>query len=108
MQCTKLPACVVGTLGWKCRSGKVNEFRKRQDLPRERISTLFGVSLVAQMVKPTMWLPTMWDTRVRSLDREDPLEKEMVTHSSTLAWKIPQMEEPCRLKSMGSKRFRHD
>ena len=108
MQCTKLPACVVGTLGWKCRSGKVNEFRKRQDLPRERISTLFGVSLVAQMVKPTMRLPTMWDTRVRSLDREDPLEKEMVTHSSTLAWKIPQMEEPCRLKSMGSKRFRHD
>ena len=47
-------------------------------------------------------LPTMWDTQVRSLGREDPLEKEMATHSSTLAWKIPWMEEPSRLQSMGS------
>ena len=39
-------------------------------------------------------LPTMRETRVRSLDREDPLEKEMATHSSTLAWRIPWMEEP--------------
>ena len=64
MHCTKLPACRVGTLGWKFGSGKVNEFRKRQDLLRERISTLFGISLVAQMVKPTMQLPTMWETWV--------------------------------------------
>ena len=42
-------------------------------------------------------LPAMWETRVRSLGREDPLEKEMATHSSTLAWKIPWMEEPDRL-----------
>ena len=49
------------------------------------------VSLVAQMVKH---LPTMQETRLRSLGWEDPLEKEMVTHSSTLAWKIPQTEEP--------------
>ena len=42
-------------------------------------------------------LPAMWETRVRSLGREDPLEKEMATHSSTLAWKIPWSEEPCRL-----------
>jgi len=46
-------------------------------------------SLVAQMVK---CLPTMWETQVRSLGQEDPLEKEMATHSSTLAWKIPWME----------------
>ena len=48
-------------------------------------------SPVAQMVKH---LPTMQETRVRSLGQEDPLEKEMATHSSTLAWKIPWMEEP--------------
>ena len=84
----------VGTLGWKCGSGKVNELSKRQDLLRERISTLFGISLVAQMVKPTMQLPTMWETWVRSLDREDPLEEEMVTPSSILALEIPWTEEP--------------
>ena len=62
-------------------------------------------SLVAQTVKH---LPTMWETRVRSLGQEDPLEKEMATHTSTLAWKIPWMEEPDRLQSMGSQRVRHD
>ena len=59
------------------------------------------VSLVAQTVKR---LPAMRDTQVRSLGREDPLEKEMATHSSTLAWKIPWTEEPGRLPSMGSQR----
>ena len=53
-------------------------------------------------------LLAMWETQVQSLDREDPLEKEMATHSSTLAWKIPWMEEPGRLQSMGSQRVRHD
>ena len=53
-------------------------------------------------------LPAMQETWVLSLDREDPLEKEMATHSSTLAWKIPWTEEPCRLKSMGSQRVRRD
>ena len=62
-------------------------------------------SLVAQMVKR---LSTMWETWVRSLGREDPLEKEMATHSSTLAWRIPWREEPGRLQSMGSQRVRHD
>ena len=47
-------------------------------------------------------------TWVRSLGWEDPLQKEMATHSSTLAWKIPWMKEPGRLQSMGSKRVRHD
>ena len=54
---------------------------------------------MAQTVKR---LSTMWETRVRSLGREDPLEKEMAIHSSTSAWKIPWTEEPGRLQSMGS------
>ena len=62
-------------------------------------------SFVAQMAKH---LPTMQETWVRSLGREDPLEKEMAIHSSTLAWKIPWMEERGRLQSMGSLRVRHD
>ena len=53
-------------------------------------------------------LPAMQESRVRFLGREDPLEKEMAIHSSTLAWKIPWMEEPDRLQSMGSQRVRHD
>ena len=57
------------------------------------------------MVKP---LPAMQKTEVRSLGREDPLEKEMAAHSSTLAWKIPWMEEPGGLLSMGSHRLGHD
>ena len=62
-------------------------------------------SLVAQMVKR---LPTMQETRVRSLGREDPLEKEMATHSSILAWRIPWIKEPGGLQSMGSQRVGHD
>ena len=53
-------------------------------------------------------LPTMQETPVQSLGREDLLEKEMATHSSNLAWKIPWMEEPGKLQSMGSQRVRHD
>ena len=60
---------------------------------------------MAQTVKH---LPTMRETWVRSLGREDPLEKAMATHSSTLAWKIPWTEEPGRLQSMGSQRVGHD
>ena len=52
-------------------------------------------------------LPAMQETQVRSLGREDPLEKEMATHSSTLAWKILWMKEPGRLQSMGSQRVKH-
>ena len=61
--------------------------------------------LGAQRVKH---LPAMRETRVQSLGWEDPLEKDMAPHSSTLAWKIPWMEEPGRLQSMGSQRVRHD
>ena len=53
-------------------------------------------------------LPAMWETWVQSLGREDPLEKEMAIHSSTLAWKIPWMEEPARLQSIGLQRVGHD
>ena len=53
-------------------------------------------------------LPTMWETQVRSLGWEDPLEKEMATHSSTLAWKIPWTEEGGRLQSVGLQRVGHD
>ena len=62
-------------------------------------------SLVAQMVK---CLSAMWETWVRSLGWEDPLEKATAPHSSTLAWKIPWTDEPGRLQSMGSQRVRHD
>ena len=64
-----------------------------------------GTSLVAQMVK---CLSIMRETWVRSLGQEDPLEKEMAIHSSTIAWKIPWTEEPGRLQSMGSQRVGHD
>ena len=53
-------------------------------------------------------LPGIQETRVRSLGQEDPLEKEMTTHSSTLAWGIPWMEKPSRLQSMGSQRVGYD
>ena len=53
-------------------------------------------------------LPTMQQTRARSLGREDPLEKEMATHSSTLAWRIPWTEEPGRLPSTGLQRVGHE
>ena len=65
---------------------------------------LSWASLVAQTVKH---LPAVWEIRLRSLGWEDPLEKEMATHSSTLAWKIPGTEEPGRLQSVGLRRVRH-
>ena len=60
---------------------------------------------MAQTVKR---LSTMQETRVRSLGREDPMEKEMAIHSCTIAWKIPRTEEPGRLQSMGSQRVGHN
>ena len=62
-------------------------------------------SLVAQMVKR---LPVMQETWVQSLVQEDPLEKEMATHSSTLAWKVPWTEKPGRLQSMRLQRVGHN
>ena len=59
------------------------------------------------MTQTVKRLPATWETWVQSLCQEDPLEKEMATHSSTLAWKIPWTGEPGRLQSMGSKRVRN-
>ena len=55
---------------------------------------------IARLIKK---LPAMQETQVRSLGQEDPLEEETATHSSVLAWRVPQTEEPGRLQSMGSK-----
>ena len=66
---------------------------------------LYWAPLVAQTVKH---LPAMQETQVQSLVREDPLEKEMATHSSLVAWRIPWTEEPGRLESMGWQRVGHN
>ena len=76
----------------------------RVQIPRQaRFDSL--LEMVAQMIK---CLPAVRETRVRSLGWEDPLEKEMATHSSILAWRTPGMEEPGGLQSMESQRVRHD
>ena len=95
-----------GWLGLLWGNGEKEEATQRTYLIA-RINFLFiaRTSLVAQTVKR---LPTMQKTRVRSLGWEGPLEKEMAIHSSTLAWKIPWMEERGRLESMGSQRVGHD
>ena len=91
----EFPGClVVRILGIHCHG--------QGSVPGQRTE---GTSLVAQTVKH---LPTMWETWVQSLDWEDPLEREMATHSSILAWKIPWMEEPGRLQSTGSQRVGHN
>ena len=70
-----------------------------------RIVFAVRASLVAQRLKR---LPAMWETWVQSLGREDPLKKEMATHSCIHAWKIPWMEKPGGLQSVGSQRVGHD
>jgi len=73
--------------------------------PPTSIFNLLQFALVAQRLKR---LPAMWETWVRSLGREDPLEKEMAIHSSILAWRIARMEEFGGLQSTGSQRVGHD
>ena len=68
-------------------------------------AALYMSIMVARTVKG---LPAMRETRVQSLGQKDLLEKEMATHSSILAWKIPWMEEPGMLQSMGLQRVGHD
>ena len=68
-------------------------------------SDIIWTSLVAHRLKH---LPAMWETWVRSLGREDPLEKEMATHSSILGWRIPWTKEASKLQSTGSQRVGHD
>ena len=70
------------------------------------MSLLYSMtSLMAQMVKHLL---TIWETRVRSLGGEDPLEKEMAVHSSLLAWRIPWTEESGGRQSLGSRRVGHN
>ena len=76
---------------WGCKESDMTDFH-------------FLSYLVAQMVKH---LPAMRETQVQSLGWEHPLEKEMATHSSTLAWKISRTKEPGRLQFMGSQRAGH-
>ena len=83
-----MPQTIFAPRSYACKKKKLRSLRGIQD------------SLVAQRLKG---LPAMWETWVRSLGREDPLEKEMATHSSILAWRIPWMEEPGGLQSMGHK-----
>ena len=89
------PRAVVGTL--HSQLGRVGHILEHIFLSR--------TFLVAQRARS---LPAMWETQLRSLGGEDTLEKEMATHSNILAWRIPWMEEPGRLQSMGSQRVGHD
>ena len=79
-------------------------------LPKFSPSCYWDVTWTALPTHHTcpLCLCRMWKTWVWSLGREDPLQKEMAIHSSTIAWKIPWTEEPGRLQSMGSKRVGHD
>ena len=90
------------------KASSVNSAKKqRKTIEWERLEIskkIRDAFLVAQRLKR---LPAMWKTRVRSLGWEDPLEKEMATHSGILAWRIPWMEEPGGLQSTGSQRVRH-
>ena len=95
--------------GWKVSSSiSLVLFLSRLSGPQQRTAhhLMPGsvASLVAQVVKCLLAMQESW---VRFLGWEDPLEKEMATHSSTLAWKISWIEEPGRLQSMGSQRVRH-
>ena len=103
--CTLLLSPVTSTtVCWFC-FGSISSFFLELFLHSSPVAYWAPTNLVAQMRK---CLSTMQETWVRSLGGEDLLKKEMATHSSILAWKIPWTEEPGRLKSMGSKRVRHD
>ena len=80
---------------------------ERQGERKNKHFTVFTSSL-ERYVQTVKHLPIVWETRVRSLGQEDPLEKEMATHSSILAWRIPWTEEPGGLQSMGLQRVGHD
>ena len=86
-------------------SGHTKQKTTKNNKKLDFCSLLLRAPLEAQMVKR---LPRWWETWVGSLGQEDPLEKEMATHSSTLAWKIPWMEESGRLQSIGPPRVGHN
>ena len=106
-----MAVCILSFSHGNSEQLKSNDYRDKKLLLISLVLTACGVilifraSLVAQIVKR---LPAMWETWVRSLGWEDLLEKEMVTHSNILAWRMPGTEEPGRLQSMGSQRVGQD
>ena len=78
---------------------------KKNQTAQQKFILNGSASLVAQRLKR---LPAMWENWVQSLDQEDPLEKELATHSSILAWRIPWTEKPGGLQSTGLQRVGHD
>ena len=94
---------VFMALNFTARTGLETPESAKSELVDNYIIT--RASLVTQRLKH---LPPMWETRVRSLGSEAPQEKEMVTHSSILAWRIPWTEEPGRLQSTGLQRVGHN
>ena len=84
-------------LQYSCLENPVNSMERQK-----------GMTLKDELPRSVKHLPTMLETQVQSLGWEDFLEKEMATHSSILAWKIPRMEEPCRLQSVRLQRVGHD
>ena len=101
------PSCSAGKES-TCNTGDPVSIPGSGRSPGERISYPLQDSWASLMAQTVKRLPAMRETRVQFLGREDPLEKEMAIHSSTLAWKIPWTEEPGRLQSMGSQRVGHD
>ena len=98
---------LVGYSPWGCKESDTTRIDLANTLTLINYSPFPTrvASLVAQLVKN---LPTMQEIRVQFLGQEDPLEKEMATYSSILAWRIPWTEEPGRLQSTGSQKSRHD
>ena len=90
---------------WTAREAPGAYIRSDENAPELNVEMIEQLYECAQRLKR---LPGKRETRVRSLGQEDPLEKEMGTHSSTLAWRIPWTEEPGGLQSMGSQRVGHD
>ena len=99
--CTLAGQSVVGIR--RSRKGSQSSPHTQDNIKRRQFDK--STSLVIHLVKN---LPAMQETQVQPLSGEDPLEKEMATHSSILAWKVPWTEEPGKLPSMGSQRIRHD
>ena len=82
--------------------------RDKKDFFSDQCKEIEENNRMGKMAQRLKRLPAMRETWVRSLGQEDPLEKEMATHSSTFAWRIPWMKEPGGLQSTGSQRIGHD
>jgi len=101
MGCTLAGQSLVGVS--RSRKGPQSFLHTQDNIKRRQFDK--STSLAVHLVKH---LPAMQETQVQSMNGEDPLEKEMATQSSILAWKIPWTEEPGKLQSTGSQRIRHD